>query len=423
MVLGDAPYFVLFSMACALVVIQAWLYGQGQRTIISFANAFPGLGPLDRTVCKALLWCWGPIAGSWIVGALTGLVYGAIPANVFRNFFGLLCYLLVPLLLVVGPRPRTLMTTAIAAGFLQALIALYLTAVTPPDPTLLLGAGSISDLRTVYSAGFVTMFPVLTTGLALRWFPQVRAAASQLTGLLHLASSRIVVALIIFALLIPAMSKGFIFATGLLITAMLLVSAHYALRFSGSWRPILWSAIFAVVAFALLPSEVRSLIGYSFSGEEGGNAIRSEQFDYLTSEFTFLGNGLGATLRSGYSRDDTGYGFELTYLNIIHKLGIWSVFLFGAYSLTLLLAISRLWRGVQVVPAAFAVGAMGFLIVGAANPLLLSPTAVTLHCMAIFILVRPYLSYHRHRVFVPALQGTGERTLSRHAKESRDERG
>jgi hypothetical protein len=405
MTLGDAPYVVLVSMACMLGIVQVWLHGQGQRTVISLARAYPGLGPLDRAVCKALLWCWVPIVGSWILGALTGLVHGVTPANVFRNFFGLLCYLLIPLVLAVGPRPQALMTTVIAAGFIQAFIALYLTAVTPPDPSLLLGAGSISDLRTIYSTGFITMFPVLTTGLAVRWFPQLRAAGSRPAGLPRVAANWLVVALITLALLIPAMSKGFIFATGLLILAMLLVSAHYALRFGGTWRPVLWSAALVVVVFALLPPEIRSLIGYSFSGEEGGNAIRSEQFDYLASEFTWFGNGLGATLRSGYTRDDTGYGFELTYLNVIHKLGVWSVFLFGAYLLTMLLAISRLWRGVQVLPAAFAVGSMGFLVVGAANPLLLSPTAVTLHCIAIFVLVGPYLSHRRYRASVPEFAG------------------
>jgi hypothetical protein len=315
------------------------------------------------------------------------------------------------------------MATIIVAGLLQGSIALYMTAVTPPDPMLLFGAESISDLRTIYSTGFITMFPVLTTGLAVRWFSQFREEVPQHGALLQMVSSWIVIALVMFALLIPAMSKGFIFATALLMVAMLLVSAHYALRFGGTWRPIFWSAVLVVVVFVLLPPEVRSLIGYSFSGEEGGNAIRSAQFDYLTSEFTFFGNGLGATLRSGYQRDDTGYGFELTYLNLIHKLGIWSAFLFGAYSLTLFLAIVRLWRGVQVIPAAFVVGSMGFLVVGAANPLLLSPTAVTLHSVAIFVLVRPYLSYGPHSEDVPAKPATQRMVSSRQTIGRSDEGG
>ena len=48
-----------------------------------------------------------------------------------------------------------------------------------------------------------------------------------------------------------------------------------------------------------------------------------------------FGQWLGATLNSGYSRDigGLGYGFELTYENLIHKLGVVSVFPIFIYNI------------------------------------------------------------------------------------------
>ena len=54
----------------------------------------------------------------------------------------------------------------------------------------------------------------------------------------------------------------------------------------------------------------------------GVENIRTERASFLIREFSPFGNGLGSSLESGYARDNTGYGFELTYLNIIHKLHV-----------------------------------------------------------------------------------------------------
>jgi len=65
------------------------------------------------------------------------------------------------------------------------------------------------------------------------------------------------------------------------------------------------------------------------------NAIRGEQSFYLVNEFynyPILGKGFGSTLSSGFIRDDKiPYTFELSYLELLYKLGVvgFSVFLIG----------------------------------------------------------------------------------------------
>jgi hypothetical protein len=139
----------------------------------------------------------------------------------------------------------------------------------------------------------------------------------------------------------------------------------------------------------MLPHELIELLLNSFSGEEASNSIRSEQFDKLVSDFTLLGSGLGSKLSSGYQRDVSGYGFELTFLNLIHKLGVFVIPIFLSYALTISVSIFRIYRKFQVLESFFVLGCMVYLIPGSGNPLLLSPQAVILHCMAMYIIISP----------------------------------
>lgn len=122
------------------------------------------------------------------------------------------------------------------------------------------------------------------------------------------------------------------------------------------------------------------------SGQMQANAIRYEQMNYLIDDLTFLGKGLGAGLSTGYERDGMGYGFELVYLNLIHKVGIFSILIFYSYCLTLYRAIKNLYRGYNMRYSATALGAMCFLFPSVGNSYLLSPVAVVLHCVALYLL-------------------------------------
>ena len=85
----------------------------------------------------------------------------------------------------------------------------------------------------------------------------------------------------------------------------------------------------------------------------GVENIRTERASFLIREFSPFGNGLGSSLESGYARDNTGYGFELTYLNIIHKLGVFSMALFLYYLSTIILIVYRILHRKHLISSYF----------------------------------------------------------------------
>jgi membrane-associated HD superfamily phosphohydrolase len=116
------------------------------------------------------------------------------------------------------------------------------------------------------------------------------------------------------------------------------------------------------------------------------NIARYEQLYLLIKDLTIYGRGLGAII-PGYSRNlDKPYGFELSYLSLIHKFGILSILVIILYLKTISKAMKNIFNGVEVKYSVISIGAMGFLLPSIGNPLLFAPQAVTLHCLALYLL-------------------------------------
>ena len=81
--------------------------------------------------------------------------------------------------------------------------------------------------------------------------------------------------------------------------------------------------------------------------------------------------------------------FELSYLNIIHKLGVFSMALFLYYLSTIILIVYRILHRKYLISSYFCFGLMAYLIIGVGNPILLSSTAIILHAIAVYILLFP----------------------------------
>ncbi len=388
--LGDWPYVALMVFGGAAAVVAAAAPGRILRREIRFRGG-PTLG--DRTDAFLALMLgvsWALVIASWFYGLGLGALNGVDNGRLFRNFFGLLLFLLVPMIVTFGVGVRSIVFFVTAAGVVQCFIGLTYTAINGIDFSAILLASSISDFRTLYSVGFLAIFPPLALGAALRLMPQAPSAELGVPRLLSLLRHPLSILVLLVGIVLPTMSKGYILGAAVLLGLIWMLSAANALRLGILPRGVLTLVALAGVAVAAVPEDVRELVLFSFGTEEGGNAIRSEQFDYLVAETTWWGNGLGSTLNSGYRRDDAGYGFELTYVNLVHKLGFFALPLFGTYACTLAALLLRMLRGVRVHESAFGLGCLTYLLVGTANPLLLSPTAVVLHCCAVMLVLQPY---------------------------------
>jgi hypothetical protein len=117
---------------------------------------------------------------------------------------------------------------------------------------------------------------------------------------------------------------------------------------------------------------------------------RAEQAQYLIDDFTFLGHGLGAPLsNSNYVRDGVfDYSFELTYHNLIHKLGIFSLIIFFSYGYTV-------FRGIELIinknnnskmVGGLIIILMSYALVGYGNPIIFNPICVIEHLFALALL-------------------------------------
>lgn len=331
---------------------------------------------------------WIFILLSWIYGVVLGLLLHDNVGYVFRNFFGLTLYITVPLLLLIRPSPKSVVTLIFFAGIFQMLSGIFYSHEFLLSPASFIITSSLSDIRTFYNTAYVGIFPIYSVCLAYH-FSGMRSFGPEFSPWVQkLIKSKLFFLIATYALLIPAASKGFLLAAGLLLFFAIFLFLVKLVQDGKARIYSLTLSLFLIVVMAMLSFKYYELLAFTYSSDEIANAPRSEQYEYLANEISFFGAGLGAPLQSGYSRDETGYGFELTYVNLIHKIGIMSLFLFASYLITLFLGLQKAFSKSNSFLGFMCIGLMGYLIVGAGNPVLLSPTGVILHSLSIYLLVK-----------------------------------
>ena len=80
------------------------------------------------------------------------------------------------------------------------------------------------------------------------------------------------------------------------------------------------------------------------------------------------------------------YGFEISYLNLIHKFGFFSIFLFIGYAICIVLPINRIFKNVNKNVNYLVIGLMSFLFPALGNPMLFSASSCMMHCIAMYFL-------------------------------------
>lgn len=389
---GDTAYVVLFLTISLIAGGYLIKFFQGRSIGFRLNFSIKDFSPVDRRLSSILIWLWLLIIVSWLIGVSIGLVNGVDPSKVFRNFFGLVVYIIFPVMLIVSPSLRSLIIMIFLAGIVQMCYGFessYWLIINPAAFSNVLY--SFSELRSFYNTGFIVIFPLFMVGVARQLLPKHYFPNNYGKIVNKLSKSLIFTLLTLIALVIPAMSKAYILATTILFLGVVFFSLSYLIKTGRTHKNIVLLVFLVVFLLSLLPSSFYEVIIYSYSSQEISYATRAEQFGRLVSEITFFGNGLGSSLRSSARTGAFSYGHELTYVNIVHKLGVFSIFLFSSYVITLMVAWIRIVRRVYVFESLFVIGLMGYLIVGAGNPNLLANVAVILHCVAMYILIKPFL--------------------------------
>lgn len=322
---------------------------------------------------------------SWLYGVSVGLIAGHPVSHVFSNFFGLSFYLIFYAL----DRVRLNNNSVVQVVFISALVVfIYDSWIFISD--LINGgvfsvvANSISDYRVKYDPAVLYFSPFILYYLICSFSSAKLISKNNVFmpamrhNLTFLGFS------IIFIFL--SMSKGIILVFALLLVFSLAFGFYnFLFNFRIRWEFLiaLCILIFAVIAL----SDFFVFLASSFGKQEESNSVRDMQLSLILDEFSLIGSGLGAPLRSGYFRsEELPYGFELTYFNIIHKLGIFSIFLFLSYLAVIFEATKFLFKTNKISVGIFVLGLMSYLVVGYGNPILLSPNFVLVHVLCMILL-------------------------------------
>jgi hypothetical protein len=195
----------------------------------------------------------------------------------------------------------------------------------------------------------------------------------------------VIAALILYIFI--SMSKAFILSA--LIVYLISLSAFY-FNLSGN-RIFIHALLFLTITFSSIVYILfGDIISYSFSVNEISNATRNQQLPMLMDELSFFGAGFGRVLNSGYVRDwDFPTSFELTYINLIHKMGIFAFPVFSLWILTLVRCLKIIFRGsrINLIMAAGGILALhSFVLIGYSNPIPFATNFIALSVLSLYFL-------------------------------------
>ena len=131
--------------------------------------------------------------------------------------------------------------------------------------------------------------------------------------------------------------------------------------------------------------EIGLVIDSIISMETATTHPRVIQAQALINDFTFFGKGLGGIV-PGYSRDLLGYGFELSFHNIIHKFGIISIFMFASFLAPIFYSVQKIIYKSSSLYSYLPLVFMLYLFPASGNPTIFAPVSVILHCVALYLI-------------------------------------
>lgn len=342
-------------------------------------------------------YCWISLIFVWSYGVLVGLLNSNPIEHVFRNFFGLVFYIAVFSLVYLKPKFTEMVNVIFFIFIIQLIIGTHMSFGKIISLWDFNNINSMSDFRSGYSGAFTVGFIFLSVSLFYLTYKKEYLDRYNFKYLNSNFKALLLFLFSSFLIIIPSFSKGFILSFSiytLFFFIIIIFSIFFNLKIHT--KSFIYLCSFIVISFCLFHFLGDVLI-YSFSSEEESNSARNVQFGFLINELTFFGSGLGASLKSGFNSGGSGgYGFELTYISLIHKFGVLSIIIFYSYLSIIGYAILNIIKKKYLMESFFCLGLMGFLVPGAGNPILISPITVLFHSIALYISYRLTISEQKN---------------------------
>lgn len=312
---------------------------------------------------------------TWLYGVVVGMLNGNKTELVFRNFAGFLVYIFFYILII----------SRIKKDEVFRFLIVFFNIICVTILGLLVMKGLLENVgksRIIYSTLQFYVFALIPLYL-------VNANYSKLANFIFLKSRIIrftMLLLMIVVSVLTSFSKGMFLALSVVLLLVSLTMYNAKKKYI-----IIVLVFFGVIGGASLYLENLDLWNVFvniFNKNEVSNSSRVVQINYLVDEFTFFGKGLGAGLSNGFYRDPIYvYSYEVTYHNLIHKLGFFSIILFYSYLIVFIKVTRNLIKKQNIQYSLLALGCVtAFICMGIGNPVLLAPSSVVLHCFALFLL-------------------------------------
>lgn len=203
----------------------------------------------------------------------------------------------------------------------------------------------------------------------------------------NICTSLLCLILTIITLAFLSASKGFMLGViVLLITIPLLCSQKSLKQYRINKKLFSLGLLLIIFTTCLFISDYFNIILSMFDSEDIANADRYEQLSYIIKDLNLLGNGLGATVPGSIRNIEKPYGFELTYLNIFHKFGIFAFIILYNYYYIIRKSIKLFRNNGTMGYGVIAISCMGYLIPSIGNPLLFDPSMIILNCIVLYII-------------------------------------
>ena len=415
---------LLLVLSCALSVrAEIFVVASGILTLlIAGASSREAVWRAWRTIDRPVFAGTVVMAALWAYGFGLGLLHGYPPGHVIRNFVGLAFFLpsLLSVSILIGQPGIVPIIVRSGQSALALLVVLRLGSIlnlVPLEVFQLLGVPvGLSDfgLR-IYSFGAFLIFGwqsvvalVLYEAIDARaWHKAARLAGHVLlivAGTWFVTESKGVLLGSFAVLGVPLLLQRRLttHARYAAVAALIVVLQVQVITPGTTYIAINWMALQPSESMAALVKKARLSAaegghagwddGLSdpadviFGPQSLGNVERYAQASQLLADVVPLGHGLGAPITSGYSRSVLyPYGFELSFLNVVHKFGVFSLIYFGF----LLYSGYRILRSEKpIIERSAAMGLLGYTFPAIGNPVLFAVQAVFLHMFAVHAATR-----------------------------------
>lgn len=313
----------------------------------------------------------------WLYGFTLGILNDNITIYIIRNFAGLLMYLLYFILINNNFTINSIIRFVLYISLINVLIGLFYGIYEYSN-----GAGS----RLIFFGNMTTYFIPFTWGFFNIFAPIHIKEKTDNVFILSFFNSLLILVLSILVISF-SFSKGFML--GLLVLTFSLVILLYKKDMNSHKInfKLMYLFLFMILSFFVMQYyNIIDLISLIFDAKEESNNLRYHQFFTLVNDFSLFGKGLGALVSNNNSVNT--YGFELVYINVIHKFGIVSIIIFISFFYTLYMIVSMLKRKEDTFVLLVSLSCLIYLIPSLGNPMLFAPINVLLHVFVLSIIYK-----------------------------------